>query len=94
MRKLAFAIVCLALFSCDFNTNRYNAESDRDRAIAVSDKLFNYLDFNKYERADELFSNKFLKETPADTLHVIYDISKQVLETSSYGHWMNGKQKL
>ena len=79
MKKLIFAAICLAMASCNFNTTRNNLKSDRDRAIAISDKLFDCLEHNNYDCADKLFSKKFFEATPKDSLHKVYSISKEVL---------------
>ncbi len=79
MKKIVFAVLCMALVGCDFNTTRTNLASDRDRAVAVSDKLFDCLEHSNYECADKLFSKEFFEATPKDSLHEIYRISRDVL---------------
>ena len=69
----------MVLIGCNFNATRTNLKSDRDRAIVVSDKLFDCLEHDNHECADRLFSKNFFESTPADSLHVIYGMSKEVL---------------
>jgi len=70
---------CLILISCQFNGTNINEEQVKRDAVAVTDKLYEYIEKDNYAAADRLFSKGMFKTTNKDSLNAFLKRNKEVL---------------
>jgi hypothetical protein len=77
---LIAGVIALSLItSCTFTTSYSDRESDKNDAKKVCDKFFDALKRNDYKAVYPLFSDRFFRVTPKDTLNGILNMSKTEL---------------
>jgi len=76
-----FAAISIAfvLAACNFNATYTNDEEDKKEAEKIINDFYNAVIAEDYATADAFFSPKFFAASPKDSLHRIFDRTKQNL---------------
>jgi hypothetical protein len=74
-----YAALMLIIVSCTFTSTYLNREEDKRKAEQVTNRLFDYIQKNEYDKSFQLFSNTFWTVTSKDKLREILTVTQKKL---------------